>query len=234
MVCSGAAQEVREISVAPVGMLSPRLCHPDVVIDSVESLVAQSGLDALTIRVLIRATGFSNGAIYRTFGSRGGLIGRMWLRAESRFLEVLKSLIAQAQNPFDAVLAAAEASFLYPQRYPTSAAVLFTVRRDEALSQPMPTDLSDQLRALDQELVEIMSSLAMNLWNRSDADAVDLVATCILDLPKWMVQRATRLATPVVGEYLREAIGALLAVGPPPIARRHDIGSAAGAFRVVM
>lgn len=214
-------------------MVSPRLCDPDQVIDSVESLVAQAGLDALTIRALIRATGFSNGAIYRTFGSRGGLIGRMWLRAESRFLELLKGLIAQAHNPFDAVLAAAEVSFLYPQRYPTSAAVLFTVHRDEALSQPMPTDLGDQLRALEQERVGIISALAMSLWDRADADAVDLITACILDLPKWMVLRATRLATPAVSEYLREAIRAVLAVGPPPTVVRHDT-SAVDSYRILL
>lgn len=198
-------------------MLSHRLYHPDLVIDCVEALVARAGLDALTIRALTTATGFSNGAIYRAFGSRGGLIGRMWIRAESRYLELVKNLVAQAHNPFDAVVAAAEASVLYPQQYPKSAAVLFNVRRTEILSQPMSTDVSDQLKALDHELVKIMSRLAMDLWQRCDAEVLDLVRVCVIDLPKWIALRNSKFGVPLVGEYLRGAIRAVLAVGPPPL-----------------
>lgn len=198
-------------------MLNPRLYHPDLVIDCVEALVARTGLDALTIRALTTATGFSNGAIYRAFGSRGGLIGRMWIRAESRYLQLVKNLIAQAHSPFDAVIAAAEASILYPQQYPISAAVLFNVRRAEILSQPMSTEISDQLRALDHELGGIMSGLAMDLWQRCDAEVLDLVTVCVIDLPKWIALRSNKFGLPLVGEYLRGAIQAVLAVGPPPL-----------------
>ncbi|GAB7144227.1 TetR/AcrR family transcriptional regulator [Mycobacterium riyadhense] len=199
-------------------MVSPRLYHPDLVIDCVEALVAKAGLEALTIRSLTRATGFSNGGIYRTFGSRGGLVGRMWIRAEGRYLQLLRSQIARANNPFDAVLAAAEASIHYPRLYPKSAAVLFTVRREEILSQPMSKEVGDQLRALGHELSEITSQLAIDLWNRCDAEALDLVAVCIHDLPKWIALRNMGFAKPIAGEYLRSAVRAVLDVGPPPLA----------------
>nr|VTP01281.1 hypothetical protein BIN_B_03974 [Mycobacterium riyadhense] len=215
-------------------MLSPRLRHPDLVIDFVEALVGQSGLDALTIRALTTASGFSNGAIYRTFGSRGGLIGRMWIRAESRFLELMKGLIAQAHNPFDAAVAAAETSLVYLQRYPKSAAVLFTVRREEALSLPMSIEIGDQLRALDDELVAIMSLLAKNLWKRNDAETVDLVAACILDLPKWVALRNMRLGTYLGSVYLRATIRAILEVGPPPLVPHHEVLPEEPAYRVLL
>lgn len=203
-------------------MLIPRSQHRDLVIDCAESLVASSGLDALTMRALTRATGFSNGAIYRTFGSRGALVGRMWIRAESRFLELLKDLIAQAQNPFDAVVAGAEASLAYRQQYPKSAAVLFSARRAEIVSQPMPAEVGVQLRALQQELTGIMSRLAMDLWGRCDAGTLDLVAVCLMELPKWIALRHSRFGAPLVGEYLRAAIRAMLAVGPPPLAPAEE------------
>ncbi|SOJ55253.1 hypothetical protein MSIMFB_02742 [Mycobacterium simulans] len=203
-------------------MVTPRLQHPDDVIDCVEALVAKAGLDALTIRTLTKATGFSNGGIYRAFGSRGGLIGRMWIRAECRFLELLKSLVAQADNPVDAVVAAAEASIRYPQLHPISAAVLSRVHREEILSQPMPTEASNQLRALAHELGEIMSRLALDLWHRNDAAALDLIAVCILDLPKWIALQDIGFAPSVVDEYLRGAVRAVLEIGPPALPNRRD------------
>ncbi|MGV7586080.1 TetR family transcriptional regulator, partial [Mycobacterium kansasii] len=44
-------------------MLSPRLQEHDYVLDSTEDLVAQDGIEAVTIRALTKATGVSNGAI---------------------------------------------------------------------------------------------------------------------------------------------------------------------------
>ncbi|OSC39874.1 hypothetical protein B8W66_15370 [Mycobacterium decipiens] len=191
-------------------------------------------MDALTIRALTKATGFSNGAIYRTFGSRGGLIGRMWIRAECRFMALLKSLVAQAQDPFDAVLAAAEASIHYPERYPQSAAVLFTVRREEALTKPISPEASEQLCALDHELAQIISRLTMDLWKRTDAAAVDLVSACILDLPKWIALRSTRYAKPIVREYLRAAVRAVLEVGPPPLTQEWAVKPAGDMYCVLV
>lgn len=104
-------------------MLSPRLQEHDYVLDSTEDLVAQDGIEAVTIRALTKATGVSNGAIYRTFESRGGLLGRVWIRAERRFLDQLTGLVEEAKaqagsESLDAVYAAAETSLLYPSCTP--------------------------------------------------------------------------------------------------------------------
>ena len=115
-------------------MPSPTLQEHDYVLDSTENLVAQDGIEAVTIRALTKATGVSNGAIYRTFESRGGLLGRVWIRAEQRFLGQLTGFVEEAtarpgSEPLDPVYAAAETSLLYPELYPGSAACLMTVHR---------------------------------------------------------------------------------------------------------
>lgn len=150
-------------------MLSPRLQEHDYVLDSTENLVAQDGIEAVTIRALTKATGVSNGAIYRTFESRGGLLGRVWIRAERRFLDQLTSLVEEAKaqpggEPLDAVYAAAETSLLYPDLYPGSSACLMTVRRDDVVSQPMPADIAEHLQGLERELAAVMAQLAEGLW----------------------------------------------------------------------
>jgi AcrR family transcriptional regulator len=197
------------------------LLEHEYVLDSTEDLVAQDGIDAVTIRALTKATGVSNGAIYRTFESRGGLLGRVWIRAERRFLNQLTGLVEEAQarpggEPLDAVYAAAETSLLYPEMYPGSSACLMTVHRHDVVSQAMPREIAQQLHALERELAEVMAQLAEALWQRSDPGAVDLIATCIVDLPKWIARRGERYSLPIRRDYLRAAVRSVLEVGPPP------------------
>lgn len=202
-------------------MLSSRLRNPDFVFDAAEALVARDGIEALTIRALTKATGISNGAIYRTFESRGGLLGRVWMRAERRFLDLLTNLVGDAntrsRNPLDAVYAAAETSLLYPELYPASAALLLTVRRQDVVTHPMPREIAEQLRALHRELAAVMAQLAAGLWGRSDSGAVDLVAACIIELPKWIAMRGEQYSSPILRAYLRAAVRSVLEVGPPPV-----------------
>ncbi|SON61800.1 hypothetical protein MSIMFI_03319 [Mycobacterium simulans] len=209
-------------------MLRPQLHEPDFVLDSAEELVAQDGMDAVTIRALTKATGVSNGAIYRTFESRGGLLGRVWVRAERRFLDLMTSRVEDAKSqpdadPLDAVYAAAETSLLYPEMYPGSSALLMTVRREEIASQAMPRAIADQLRASERELAEVMARLAEGLWDRSDVSAVDLISTCIVDLPKWIAARDQRYSMPILRDYLRAAVRSVLEVGPPPAGTGQEL-----------
>ena len=62
-----------------------------------------------------------------------------------------------------------------------------------------------------------MIRLAVNLWDRKDAGAVDTITTCIVDLPTAIVLRRDRLADPTAREHLRAAVRAVLDVGPPPV-----------------
>ncbi|MDT5136263.1 MAG: hypothetical protein QOD58_525 [Mycobacterium sp.] len=209
-------------------MPSPTLQEHDYVLDSTENLVAQDGIDAVTIRALTKATGVSNGAIYRTFESRGGLLGRVWIRAEQRFLGQLTSFVEEAtarpgSEPLDAVYAAAETSLLYPELYPGSAACLMTVHRHDVVSQPMPREIAEQLQALELQLTDVMAQLAEALWQRSDAGAVDLIATCILDLPKWIARRGERYSLSMRRDYLRAAVRSVLEVGPPPAGPAREL-----------
>ncbi|BBX97298.1 hypothetical protein [Mycobacterium lacus] len=122
-------------------------------------------------------------------------------------MTLLTSLIDEAHNhdgdPFDVALAAVEASLRCPRQHPRSAGLLMAVRRKDALSQPMPPEVVEQLRALDRELADVMSQLAMRLWDRADTQAVDVIASCVIELPKWIVLRGKRSNGTMTREYLR-------------------------------
>jgi AcrR family transcriptional regulator len=211
-------------------MPRPRVYDPDRVLDAVESLAVASGPAAVTIRAISAVVGISNGALYHTFGSRTGLIGRAWLRAGRRFLTLQTTLVDQAMSApspraaVEAVVAAADAPAVFAEQYPDSSKLLLTVRREELLNCDPPDEIARELRDLDRLLVGLMIRLAVNVWDRKDARAVDAITTCVIDLPTAILLRRDRLDNMTAREHLRAAVRAVLGVGPPPTAKRRNHG----------
>ncbi|MFF7942431.1 TetR family transcriptional regulator [Nocardia gamkensis] len=201
-------------------MPRPRTHDPDTVLDAAESLAVGSGPAAVTTRAVAAATGISNGAIYHTFGSRAELLGRTWLRAARRFLDLQTALVTAALDRHDddveAVVAAAEAPAVFAERHPDSSRLLLAVRREELLGE-VPDSVAADLAATDAVLVELLVRLSRRLWQRGDRHAVDVMTLCLVDLPTAVLLRRDRLADPRAREYLRSAVRAVLAVGPPPV-----------------
>jgi AcrR family transcriptional regulator len=212
-------------------MPRPRVYEPDRVLDAVESLAVSSGPAAVTIRAISAAVGVSNGALYHTFGSRSGLMGRAWLRAGHRFLTAQNTLVDQAlaeaspRAPVAAVVAAADAPAVFAEQYPGSSKLLLTVRREELLDSDLPDEIATELSDLDRLLVGLMIRLAVNVWDRKDARAVDAITTCIVDLPTAILLRRDRLANATAREHLRASVRAVLDVGPPPLEKGKKRGN---------
>ncbi|MCV7257637.1 TetR/AcrR family transcriptional regulator [Mycobacterium shimoidei] len=211
-------------------MPRPRVYDPERVLDAVESLAVASGPAAVTIRAISAAVGVSNGAVYHTFGSRAGLIGQAWLRAGRRFLTVQTTSVDEALSTpgspaaVEAVVAAAEVPVLFAEQYPNSSKLLLTVRREELLSEELPDEIAAELEDLDQSLVGLLIRLAAALWERKDARAVDVITTCVVDLPTAILLRRDRLGSATAREHLRAAVRAVLAVGPPPLGKGKNHG----------
>lgn len=202
------------------GVPRPRVYDQDQILDAVERLAVQSGPAAVTIRALGDAIGVSNGAVYHTFGSRAGLVGRAWLRAGHRFLAAQGELIDAAPEGVAAVVAAAAAPAVFAEEHPHSSQLLLTVRRAELLGPETPTEIAAQVRDLDRLLVASMIRLARGLWDRKDAAAVDVITTCVVDLPTAILLRRNRINDPDARERLAAAVRAVLAVGAPPQRKR--------------
>jgi AcrR family transcriptional regulator len=197
-------------------MPRPRVHDPDRVLDAVESLAVSSGPAAVTIRAISAAVGMSNGALYHTFGSRMGLLARAWLRAGQRFLDAQTASVDQALTGVQAVLAAADTPAAFAEQYPNSGRLLLTVPNDELLNSDLPDEIGFAIRDLETRLVGLMIRLAVSLWDRKDAAAVDTITTCIVDLPTAILLRRNRLGSKTAREQLRAAVTAVLDVGPPP------------------
>jgi AcrR family transcriptional regulator len=201
-------------------MPRPRVHDPDAVLDAVESLAAEAGPAAVTIRGVASAVGISNGAIYHTFSSRAELLGRAWLRAARRFLALQNTLVEESlPDPADAVVAAAEAPVVFAERFPASCALVFAVTPEQLLGDEIPAGLAAEIDEQQYALIELMVRLSTAMWDRKDARAVDVITTCIVDLPTSILLHRNRIKKPLAREHLRAAVRAILEIGPPPTTR---------------
>ena len=136
-----------------------------------------------------------------------------------------QGLIATGPQAGAAVVAAADAPAVFAEQYPDSSKVLWAVSREELLDSDLPDDIAIELRDLDRLLIGLMIRLAVNLWDRKDARAVDTITTCIVDLPTAILLRRDRLANPTAREHLRASVRAVLDVGPPPLRKERNHGN---------
>ncbi|MFI1916467.1 TetR/AcrR family transcriptional regulator [Nocardia sp. NPDC020380] len=196
-------------------MPRPRQYDPETVLDAAESLAVAGGPAAVTIRAVAAATGMSNGAIYHTFPSRAELLARTWIRAAQRFLAVQDEL-AGAHTGVDAVIAAADAPVEFARRYPQSTRMFFAVHSSDLTATDLPDPVRAEVEAPQRALVGLMKRLALDLWGRRDAAAVDTLTICLVDLPTAILLDRDRLADPTAREQLRAAVRAVLTVGPAP------------------
>lgn len=191
--------------------------------DAAEVLAVESGAAAVTVRALSELTTMSNGAIYHAFGSRAGLVGRVWLRAAEQFLAVQRDAVDVAltggdgsyESAVEAVVAAADAPARFLLERPVQGGFLLTVDRRELLgSDDLPDDLARALRGLDGSLARLFVELSQAVWQRSDRDAVSVIRDCVVELPTALLLRGKRIPNAAIRERLAAAVRAVLSLTP--------------------
>ncbi|MDT5204355.1 MAG: hypothetical protein QOD34_991, partial [Mycobacterium sp.] len=105
--------------------------------------------------------------------------------------------------------------------YPNSSKVLWAVSAEELIASDPPEGVAAELSDLHRLLIGLMIRLAVNLWDRKDAAAVDTITTCIVDLPTAIVLRRNGLGDPTARQQLRAAVRAVLDTGAPPVKKRR-------------
>lgn len=206
----------------------------DRLLDVAERLTVDLGAAGVTVRGLATAADVPNGTIYHAFGSLNALLAQVWLRAAKAFLglqtELIEQALAAAPDPAtaarDAVVAAAMTPAVFAEGRPAAARLLLTVRREELLGPDLPDADADALHGLDTQLVQVLIRLAQLVWGRRDRHAVDVITTCVVDLPTALFRRAITGpavdGSSVIDAELRQrlaaAVRAVLAI--PPITTR--------------
>jgi AcrR family transcriptional regulator len=192
-------------------MPRPQVYDRDAMLDAAEELAVEGGVTAVTIRAVAERAGISNGAIYHAFGSRGGLVGRAWVRAARRFLTLQKQAVDAEDEPVRAVMAAADAPAVFSERYPSSARLILGIPREELIGEA-PTDVQAELGALDIDLRDLLIRLSIAMWDRKDAASVAVIEDCVVGLPTGLMLRRPMPPTADTRRRLAAAVQALLSV----------------------
>lgn len=207
-------------------MARPRLHDLDALLDAAELLFAEGGSGALTIRALAERTGAPSGSLYHAFGSRNELLGRMWLRAANRFLDLQRTAVSEHlgegvsyDDAVAATVAAASTPAVLAAQSPATAKLLLEHRREAIVDEGLPEPLTTELLALDDQLLQIMRTLASALFGRRDRRAIETVTACIVDLPTALLSsRHKRAIDPLT--ILEAAVrGVLTSAASDPLAR---------------
>jgi AcrR family transcriptional regulator len=192
-------------------MPRPQVYDRDAMLDAAEELAVEGGVKAITIRAVADRAGISNGAIYHAFGSRGGLVGRAWVRAARRFLTLQEQAVDAEDEPVRAVMAAADAPAVFSERYPSSARLILGIPREELIGEA-PTDVQAELGALDIDFRDLLIRLSIAMWDRKDAASVAVIEDCVVGLPTGLMLRRPMPPTAETRRRLAAAVQALLSV----------------------
>jgi AcrR family transcriptional regulator len=190
-------------------MPRPQVYDRDAMLDAAEELAVVGGVKAVTIRAVSDRAGISNGAIYHAFGSRGGLVGRAWVRAARRFLALQQRAVDAEEQPVRAVVAAADAPAVFSERYPSSARLVLGTPREELIGEA-PAEVQAELRALDTDLRDLLIRLSIARWDRKDAASVALIEDCVVGLPTGLMLRRPMPPTDDARRRLAAAVQAIL------------------------
>jgi AcrR family transcriptional regulator len=192
-------------------MPRPQVYDRDAMLDAAEQLAVEGGPTAVTIRAVSERAGISNGAIYHAFGSRGGLVGRAWVRAARRFLALQRQAVDAEADPVRAVIAAADTPAVFSEQYPSSAQLWLSIRHDELIGEA-PADVQADLRALESDLRDMLIRLSIAVFDRKDAAAVAVIEDCIVGLPTGLMLRRPMPPTADTRRRLAAAVKAILSI----------------------
>ena len=194
-----------------VVMPRPQLYDRDAMLDAAEDLAVDGGVKAVTIRAVADRAGISNGAIYHAFGSRGGLVGRAWVRAARRFLALQQQVVDAETEPIRAVIAAADAPAVFSEQYPASARLVLGTSREELIGDA-PAEVQAELRSLDTDLRDLLIRLSLAMFDRKDAASVAVIEDCVVGLPTGLMLRRPIPPTDETRRRLAAAVEAILSV----------------------
>ncbi len=197
----------------------PRRYNIDELLDDARELWLTGGIANVTIRALSSASGASNGAVYHAFGSRDGLLARVWAREAEGFLAFQRERVARELrdgNPVSAFVAAALAPATYAEASADGARVLLTADLDDFLTSELDDDARSTLHRLRGEVGQLLVELSTALWGRTDRPAVAAVRYGVVNIPGTLLLNGKDVADPVARYVLEQAVRGIAAEPPPP------------------
>jgi AcrR family transcriptional regulator len=158
------------------------------MLDAARDLLIEGGSASATVEAIADVSGAPTGSIYHRFGSRDGLLTRLWIRAvyrsQASFLAALEH-----EDPRTAALAAAQSILEFCEQEPADARLLVSFRRDDLIRTAPSGQLADELEELNRPIQAAVVTLARRLYGRPTKAALNRTMLAVFDLPYGAVRR---------------------------------------------
>jgi AcrR family transcriptional regulator len=151
------------------------------ILDATASLIAEGGLEQVTVARIARRLAAPSGSIYHRFGSRDLLLARLWMRTVHRAQRGF--LIALHLE--DLAEAARQAALHIPRwsrDHRAEASVLLLYRRED-LAEQWPDELGPALAELNDDIRDGVRAFTRRRYGRLTQRHLQLVTFALIDVP---------------------------------------------------
>jgi len=185
------------------------------MLDAARDLLIERGSASATVEAIADVSGAPTGSIYHRFGSRDGLLTRLWIRAvyrsQASFLAALEH-----EDPRTAALAAAQSILEFCEQEPADARLLASFRREDLIRSAPSGQLAGELEELNRPVQAAVVTLARRLYRRPTKAALNRTMLAVFDLPYGAVRRYLITGTKIpagLPDDLARAVKAVLEDG---------------------
>ena len=187
------------------------------MLDAARALLLESGAGGATVEAIADLSGAPTGSIYHRFGSRDGLVARLWMRAVRRsqasFLAALEE-----EDPRAAALAAAQSILEFCDEHPADARLLVSFRREDLIRTASSGQLAEELEELNRPVETAVAALARRLYGRATRATLNRTLLAVFDLPYGAARRhliaGTKLPAGLRDDLARAVTAVLEERGP--------------------
>ncbi|HLM32332.1 MAG TPA: helix-turn-helix domain-containing protein [Solirubrobacterales bacterium] len=190
----------------------PRMHPTETMLDAARDLLLERGVSAATIEAVAESSGAPVGSIYHRFGSRDGLVARLWLRAVYRSQASFVSAL-EAEDPREAAMAAAMSIIEFCEGHPADAKLLVLFRREDLIRTVSDDALLEELEGLNRPVARAVGALARRLYGTRSRAALERTLLVVFDLPYGAARRHLISGTALpdgLRDDLRQALSAVI------------------------
>ncbi len=194
-------------------MARPQKFTTDQILDAALTAVQQHG-PAATMADVARAVGAPMGSMYYRFPSREHLFIALWLRSIRHFHAGLLEALT-IEDPRTALVAAARHIPRFCRAHPDVALAL-TLYRQTRLVQSAPAELVEEVRTINEPVLEAMARACTRRFGRATPKRLDLVRTACQASPYGLVRPYVGGPVPLwLDAVVTVSTEAILALGDP-------------------
>jgi len=170
-------------------------------------IIAEDGLNALTIAALARRIKAPVGSVYHRFPSRDTLLAEVWLNIIESFQ---KEFIEKLQiDGLEATLSCLE----WVRRHPLEARIMLLYRMQDLMSGQWPEGMRERAQCLNKNLRDAVIAFIRKKFGRVTRENTERVTFALYDAPIGIIRRhllENRIPPPSAARLIRETYDVII------------------------